>query len=175
MRNRWVKRLFPVLAVLLLAPWPVAYAYDFEGDVTGSDQIYVEIARQEESVTLTAFPNTVGGIADPIDLFYIDTTGSPADAEVTLYLTNAGDLSPHFRYMILQVGIYMQDQDGEWTDLSASGPGAVPEIFLTLMDARATFSLPGLAKYRVAIDSGSYYLTSRAGSEFSPEFYLKID
>lgn len=31
MGNKWLKRIFPLFALVLLAPWPVAYAHDVSG------------------------------------------------------------------------------------------------------------------------------------------------
>ena len=39
------KRFFPLLALLLLAPWPVAYAYAHTDYMSGPDAILVEVAE----------------------------------------------------------------------------------------------------------------------------------
>ena len=51
MRNKWIKRFFPLIVFLLLAPWPVAYAHNYANtcttDVSGpSNAVRIEIAEE---------------------------------------------------------------------------------------------------------------------------------
>ena len=48
MRNK-MKWLFPLLVILVLAPWPIAYAQICNGDITGQDT--AQIALVEPSIT----------------------------------------------------------------------------------------------------------------------------
>ena len=49
MRNKWITRFFPVLALLLLAPWPVAYAYD--AVESGSEGGHVALVPRQQEYT----------------------------------------------------------------------------------------------------------------------------
>ncbi len=177
MTKTWIKRLFPVLAVLLLAPWPVAYAYDFNDDVVGSNEVRLEIAEAPSQPAWQVNRNVIGGVREPIDLFYIDTADRAADARVNLYLTNTEELRSGYRYMILNLGIYKEASDGRWEKISGSDYENMTDFFITLVDARLSFSLGGYGKYKITIDSGSYYFTGTGDGVggLSPRFYLTTD
>ncbi|GAI70735.1 unnamed protein product, partial [marine sediment metagenome] len=91
MRNKWIKRFFPLIVLLLLAPWPVAYAHDISDGVIGEETVQIEVAETSAQPTWTAFGKAISGVT-PGDLFYIDATDNPADIVVTLYITNAQEL-----------------------------------------------------------------------------------
>ena len=52
MRNKWIKRFSPLIAMLLLAPWPVAYTYDYNKDITGQDTVQMEVAKARRQENL---------------------------------------------------------------------------------------------------------------------------
>jgi hypothetical protein len=176
MRNKWFKRLFPVLALLLLAPWPVAYAHTFDGAMAGQDGVQIEVAEAPVQPTWTAFGKAIGGVT-PGDLFYIDATDNPADIVATLYITNAQELIGCYRSLILKVGIYTKSAGGEWEKESTGNGELVPDTFITMHNGQVGFTLPGLAKYKVAIDSGSFYCTTTNTDKgsLSPQFYLEMN
>ena len=176
MRNRWIKRVFPIIALLLLTPWPVAYAYDSTDGMPSQDAIQIEVAEASVAPSMTVFGKAIGGVT-PGDLFYIDATDNPADIVATLYLTNTQELIHHYRYLILKVGVYAESASGEWDEASTAYGMPFPDTFVTMRNARVSFTLPGLAKYRIAIDGGSFYCSNtnaEAGSA-SPQFYLTVD
>ncbi len=177
MKKTWIKRLFPVLAVLLLAPWPVAYAYDFNDGMVSPNGVRLEIAEAPSQPAWRVNRNAIGGVGEPIDLFYIDTADRAADTPVNLYLTNAEELIGRYRYMILNVGIYKEGSDGGWEKFSGPDYENMTEIFITLRDARVNFNLPGYGEYKITIDGGSYYLTGadNGAGGLSPRFYLTAD
>ena len=170
MRNKWIKRFFPLIVLLLLAPWPVAYAHTFDANaMSEQDTARIEIAEVSAQPTWSAFGKAIGGVT-PGDLFYIDATDSPADIQVTLYITNAQELIGSYRYLILEVGVYAESDTGEWEKAST-------DTFITLRNGHVRFTLPGLAEYKVTIDGGSFYCTtsnSDSGS-LSPQYYLEVD
>ena len=45
MRNKWIKRLFPILALLVLTPWPVTHVYAYSGDTANQDAVRIEVAE----------------------------------------------------------------------------------------------------------------------------------
>ncbi len=45
MRNKWIKRFFPLIVLLLLAPWPVAYVYADNDNITSQDTARIEITE----------------------------------------------------------------------------------------------------------------------------------
>ena len=169
MRNKWFKRLFPIVALLLLAPWPVAYAHTFDDSMAGQDGIQIAVAEDSVAPTWTAFGKAIGGVT-PGDLFYIDATDNPTDIVATLYITNAQELIGCYRNLILEVGIYAESNSGEWEIVPT-------DTFITMRNGQVSFTLPGLDKYKVTIDSGSFYCTTTntdSGS-LSPQFYLEVD
>ncbi len=169
LRNKWMKRIFPLIALLLLAPWPVAYAYSFDGRVTDQNGVRVEIAESSAQPTWSVVGNAIGGVT-PGELFYIDAIDNPADTRGTLYITNAQELNHHYRYLILEIGIYGQTDSGEWELVST-------DTFITMRNGRTDFTLPGLAEYKITIDGGSFYATSANGEDgsLSPKFYLEVN
>jgi len=176
MRNKWIKRFFPIFALLLLAPWPVVYAHDYNNGTAGQDAVQIEVAEASAQPTWTAFGKAIGGVTSG-DLFYIDATGNPADIPVNLYITNAQELIHCYRNLILKVGVYVESSDGEWEKASMGNGEPIPETFITMRNAQVSFTLAGLAKYKVTIDSGSFYCatTNTDGGSLSPQFFLEVD
>ncbi len=169
MKNKWIKRFFPIFALLLLAPWPVAYAHTYDDGMAGQDGVRIEVAEASAKPTWTAFGKAIGGVT-PGDLFYVDATDNPADIQVTLYITNAQELISCYRYLILRVGIHAESDTGEWEKAST-------DTFITMRNGQVSFTLPGYAEYKVTIDGGSYYCTtsnSDSGS-LSPHYYLEVN
>ena len=170
------KRMFPLLAVLLLAPWPVAYAYDVNDGVVGDETVHIEVTEPSAAPALTVFGRAVGGVT-PGELFYIDATKQAASIVVTLYLTDAHEIVPYLRYLILEIGVYAENSAGEWKRASCWNGDAVPDTFITLHHSRVSFILAGYAKYRVTVDGGSFYcITANTnGGSLAPRFYLVVD
>lgn len=178
MRNKWMKRLFPLFALLILAPWPVAYAHTYTDDAAGQETIRVEAADPSVAPDFGAVHGkTIGGVTTPGDLFYIDAKENPADIQSALYITNAQELSRCYRYLILKVGIYVKSDAGEWEKASMGNGKPIPDTFITMRDGRVSFTLPGLAEYKVTIDSGSYYCRNAVaeGGSVSPQLLLTMD
>ncbi len=173
----FIKKMFPLLAILLLAPWPVAFAHDVSDGVIGQETARIEVAEASAAPTWTAFRRAIGGVTTPGDLFYIDATSNTVDIKVTLYLTNTQELSHYYRYLILKVGVYAESNAGQWEKASMGDSEPIPDTFITLCDARVSFTLPGYAKYKITIDSGSFYCTNTNGGRdsLSPQFYLTVD
>lgn len=176
MRNRFTKLIFPLLAVLLLAPWPVAYAYNYEGELNGQGPIRIETAEPSAAPSAVAFGRAISGV-NPGDLFYIDATDSVADIMATLHITNAEELSRCYRYFILEVGVYVEGEAGEWERASGYDGQPVPETFINLRNGNVGFSLYGYTRYKITIDGGSFYCmtTDADGGNVSPNFYLTVD
>ncbi|MFC1869698.1 hypothetical protein ACFLYE_00330 [Chloroflexota bacterium] len=174
MRNRLTRFIFPFVAILLLAPWPVAYAY--ENGMVGQEAVQIRAAEASAAPGGKVFGRAIGSIT-PGDLFYVDATRSPADILATMHLTNTQELYRSYRYLILQVGVYVESGSGEWGRASWAGGELIPDTFLTLQTGKVSFSLAGYANYRVAIDKGSFYCltTSADGGSLSPQFYLAVD
>ena len=175
MRNKWTKRLFPLIALLLLLPWPVAYAYN--ASAVESDALRIEVAEDSAKPGYTVFGRAIGGVTEPGDHFYLDATSNAADIKATLYLTNAQELINCYRYLIFKVGVYVENEAGEWERATGSDGEPVPEFCITMRNGQVSFILPGYAKYRFAIDSGVFYCTNvnvDQGS-LSPNFYLEAE
>ena len=54
MRNKWIKRFFPLIALLLLAPWSVTYVYAYSGDTASHDTAQIEVTEASEATNTTA-------------------------------------------------------------------------------------------------------------------------
>lgn len=175
LRNKWIKRLFPIIAFLLLAPWPVAYAYDTNANAA-QDAVRVEVAEALAQPVWTVFGSAIGGVTHPVDLFRIDATQNRTDIVVTLYLTNAQELVNHYRFLTLKVGVYVESH-GEWQKATLASGEVFPETFITLRNGQVSFVLPGYARYQVTIDSGGFYAASASldGRGLSPQFYLEVN
>ncbi|MBN1692490.1 MAG: hypothetical protein JW845_02935 [Dehalococcoidales bacterium] len=163
------KSLFIItILVLLLIPCGAAYAYDGVG--AGESPMTIEPADPALTPNIEVFGNAIGGV-EAGDLFYIDVSGTTVDTPFTLYITNVDELVHGYRYMNLNVGIYVQTGTGNWEKLSVT---ACPEMYLTMQNGLVNFTLPGSAKYKVTIENGcyrSYYITP--GSSIAiPSFYL---
>lgn len=173
MTKRLFKKILPLLTVLLLAPWPVAYAYDGQA---AQETIQVQAAGPESAPGATAFTRAIGSVT-PGDLFYIDVTGHPADIAVTLYLTNTEELVHCYRYMTLKVGCYTQTGANQWEKAAMSNGELAPAIYITMLNGQVRFNLAGYAKYKVSIDSGCFYCTAANTNQgmASPRFYLTVD
>ena len=169
------KLIFPMLAILLLTPWPVAYAHD--SAMAKQETYQIEAAAPPAAPAWNAYGKAIGGVTTPVDLFYIDIADSPADMPVTLYLTNAGELIHYYRYLILKVGVYVQTGTGHWEEATTGNGELIPDTYITMRNGNVSFTLPGYAKYKVTIDRGSFYCYS-TGTEkgsSSPTFYLTAE
>ena len=176
MNKKLLRRIFPFIAIILLAPWPVIYGHEASGAVAGQETIEIEVAEASARPTWTAFGKAIGGVDTPGDLFYIDVTDSPANIQVALHITNAQELIHCYRYMILEVGVYAQGNSGEWEKASYGGE-PIPGTFITLRNGHVSFTLPGYTNYKLAIDSGSFncITTNVDDSSLSPQFYLSVN
>ena len=169
------KLILVLLAILLLGPWPVAYAYD--NGMAGDLPIRVEAAEFSAAPGWKIFGGAIGGVTSPGDLFYIDTTDYSSDILVTLYLTNTAELIHYYRYQILDVGVYVQTGAEQWEKATGTDGELIPDTYITMRNANVSFALPAYARYKVTIDSGSFYCISGSpdGSNFSPKFYLTVE
>jgi len=177
MRNKWTKRLFPLFALLLLAPWPIAYGHDASGAEADQETVQIEAAEASAQPAWTAFGRAIGGVDTPGDVFCIDATENPGDIQVTLHITNAKELSRCYRYLILNVGMYVESEAGEWKKAAQYNDEPIPDTFITLRNGQVSFILAGYANYKVTIDGGSFncMTTNADGGSVSPQFYLEVD
>ena len=176
MRNRFTKFIFPLIAVLILAPWPVAYAYNYDDVQAGRGTVRIEVAEPSAAPSGNVFRRSVGSIT-PGDLFYIDATANTADIIVTLHLTNTEELYHSYRYLTLEVGVYVENYSGKWERARGYDGEPVPETFISLQTGYASFVLGGRDRYKITVDGGSLYcLNSNANrGSLSPNFYLTVD
>ena len=171
--TRKKKLLFFLIAAVLLTPWPVAYAYD--NGLAQQTPVRIEAAAAG-TTAWTAYGNAIGGVSAPVDIFYVDAADSPLDTSVTLHLTNAYELSRHYRYLILKVGVYAQDAADEWERATSRSGEVFPDTYLTMRNGNVSFPLAGYAKYKLTIDGGSFYCnTAAADGGIAPQFYLSAE
>ncbi len=176
MTKKLFRRIFPLIAFLLLVPCPIAYAYSYSSDTVTQNGIQISAAEVSAAPTWTAVEKTIGGVT-PGDIFFIDATDSGADIQATLHFTNTSELVNSYRYLILKVGLYVDNGNGEWEPAYGADGKLAPDTFISLRTGYAGFTLPGYAKYKVTIDSGSSYCTSADidGGSTSPQFYLTVN
>jgi hypothetical protein len=163
---------FVLIAALLLAPWPVVYAYD--GVNADSETSYIQPAETGAGPQMQAYGNAIGSVT-PGDLFIVDMTPANGDTYFELIISNANELVTDYRFMNLKVGIFIQGADEQhWNRLTASNGDALPDIYITMFSGKADFVLPGGSKYKIVIDTGCFYCYGkRSGVEIaSPTFYL---
>ena len=175
MQNKLMKRIFPFVAFLLLLPWPVAYATS-AGDPAGEDTVRIELAEPSAMPSYSIFGMAIGGVSNPGDLFYIDATGEPSEVKVTLYLTNSQQLINCYRYLILDVGIYVENGQGEWERATASSGELIPKTIISMRNGQVSFLLPGYSRYRITIDSGCFYCNNANVDSYSrsPQFFMEV-
>lgn len=167
------KLIFPLIAALLLAPWPVAYAYDEA--IAASTPMSIEAAEPAAAPKLNAYGNAIGGVT-PGDLFHIESANSTVDTLYTLYITNTDELIHCYRYMNLNIGIYVQTGIDQWEKVTF-GEGETPrETYITMQGGMTEFILPGYANYKITIDKGCFYCYAIGGdrSAVFPRFYLTV-
>lgn len=172
-----ISRLILLLsAVLLLTPWLTSYAYGISNGISEHDTIHIEAAEPSTVPSTALFGRAISGVT-PGDLFYIDATANARDITVNLYLTNANELTPYLRYLILKVGIYSESSDGQWQKVSLWNGKPVPDTFITLRNSPVSLILAGYTRYKVTVDSGSLYCisTNTNGGSLSPQFYLTAE
>ncbi len=176
MKKKLLKRIFPLIAVLLLAPWPIAYGHETSGAVDGQETIQIEVAEASAQPTWTAFGNAIGGV-EAGDIFYIDATDNPADIQVTLSLTNTQELIHDYRYLTLKVGVYVQTGESEWEKALGANGEPTPDTFITMRNGQVSFTLSGYANYKVTIDGGCFKAqsTTAENGSGSPQFYLEVE
>jgi hypothetical protein len=165
-----------VTAALFILPWLTSIAYgNSSGPAPGT--IRVE-AADGAAAPEAVFLGLAFGSVTPGDLFYIDATGIHDDIAASLYLTNAPELTHYLRYFILKVSVYPEREDGVQPK-TPSHDRMSPEsgTYLTMQNSPVKFSLPGGSRYKVRIDSGSYYcLPAGAGRSYEPpHFYLTVE
>ncbi len=168
------KLLLASLTIFLLAPWPVAYAYD---DGAVREPVRIEAADASAAPQWQAFGRAIGGVTTPGDLFYIDAIDSPMDISATLYMTNTDELAHCYRYLTLKVGVYAKTSSDGWEKITAGSGDPLPETYITMRNAMVSFNLPGCASYKVTIDDGCFYCLSASAGEgsTSPNFYLTLE
>ena len=166
--------LFAILALALLTPWPVAYAY--ENNLAGASVMRVDVTAAPDAAAprCNVYGKAIGSVT-PGDLFYVDAADSSADSIITLLITNADELSRCYRYLTLRVGVYIQTGDNQWQKLTDSD--GIAETYITLKNGSAGFTIQGCARYKVTIDGGCFYCLSAntEGGSISPDFYLTVE
>ena len=166
-----------VVAVMLSLPWLTSIAYGDSNGASVPAGVRIEAAGRAAAPEATFIGYAFGSIT-PGDLFYIDATGSRDDMVINLYITNGDELARYLRYLILRVALYSANEDGQWL------PAPVrfdilkeSDTYLTLQNSPAKFTAPGNARYKVRIDSGSYYCLPAGARPDNgpPEFYLMVE
>lgn len=157
-----------IVAAILLVPWAVAYGYDKVNAANISASI--EPADQSVVPTINVFGNYTGSISNG-DLFTIDTIGTTTDMTFTLMMSNIDELIGYYRFMTMNIGIYVQAGTDSWEKIPAT---LYAEMNITMESGQLNFFLPGNAKYKVTVENGSYrsFSITRAKNIAIPQFSL---
>jgi hypothetical protein len=161
-----------VITALCFLPRLTSIAYGQTNGNEGKPAVQVTAAGSSAAPSAEFFGKAIGSVT-PGDLFFVDAAGNPGEITLSLYITNTGELIHYLRYLTVHVAVYVEDSPGQWTKSQINGEKP-PEIYLTLQNSPVTFTLPGGARYKVAIDSGCFYCLSagNAGESIIPRFYL---
>lgn len=162
---------FISILILLLIPCGAAYAYD--GANAGENSLTIIPAEATSAPHINAYGNAIGGV-EAGDLFFIDLSGITIDTPFTLYMTNIDELVHSYRYMNLNVGIYIQTDTGNWQKINEVYSEFTQDIYITMQNGLVSFTLPGDAKYKVTIDKGCFrcYGITPGENIAIPSFYL---
>ena len=157
--------------ILLLIPCSVAYAYD--GAEATDNSMTIQPADPAAAPNMNVFGNAIGGV-EAGELFFIDAAGTTVDTPFTLYITNIDELAHNYRYMNLNVGIYVQTDTDSWEKITTINGESYPDMYITMQNALVGFTLPGNAKYKITIDKGCYrsYCITAGENIAIPSFYL---
>jgi hypothetical protein len=124
---------------------PVAYG---QTNDAGAAPIQIEPADPAAAPTAQFYGGAICAIT-PGDLFYLNAADTPMDINATLTITNPENLVHYFRYLILNIVVYADDNNGNWI------VSQIPETYLTLNNGSITLTLPGGTNYKVAVNGGS--------------------
>jgi hypothetical protein len=173
--SRIIRIILLTSALLLLTPWLTSYAHGTSNSA-GNKTVHIEAAEPSAAPSAAAFGKAIGGVTAG-DLFYIDATDNARDMSASLYLTNAHELTPCLRYLIFEVGIYFEGSDGQWRKLSSRNGEPLPNTYITLRNSPVSLILTGHNKYKVTVDSGSFYCLTHPTNinNVSPQFYLSVE
>jgi hypothetical protein len=164
---------FSIVAALLLIPCAAAYASD--DTQADGNAINIEPADPTLAPSIKVFGNAIGGV-NAGDLFIVDMSGIMADTEFILSITNTDELVHSYRYLTLNVGIYVQTDAGAWEKVTTVTGATLPDIYITMQSSLATFTLTGNARYKITIDKGCFhsYCVVKGESAAIPSFYLTM-
>jgi hypothetical protein len=165
--------IFILIIALLLVPRLTSAAYGQANDYEGNRTVLITAADPTTAPAAVFYSKAIGSVA-PGDLYYADATASTTDITLNLYITNTDELVHYLRYLTLRVAIYVEDNNGQRA-APQTGNGEITETYLTLQNSPAAFTLPGGARYRVAVVSGCFYCLSAGSSGYNitPLFYLE--
>jgi len=85
MRNKWIKRFFPIFALLLLAPWTVACAHTHPDDIAGQGAVRIEVTEVLVPPSQSAYESAEG--AEPSSqeqAHYVSDTSNPDSEPVSI-------------------------------------------------------------------------------------------
>lgn len=173
--KKFVRFTLIFVMLLLAASWVSSVAYGQTNDGVEQSGIFIEAAPSEAAPSATFYGRAIGGVTAG-DLFYIDAVDSQADMSLDLYITNPDELIHYFRYLILKITVYIEDAEGQWQRVTSQNGTTMPDTYITLQNSPVSFVMPGMARYKVTVESGCYHsLPFHANSGMiSPSFYLNV-
>ncbi len=174
--KKFIKFILVIVMLLLTVSWLASVVYGQTNGDTEQTNIQMEATPSEALPKVDFFGNAIGSVT-PGDIYYINATGSLSDISLDLYISNCDELIHNLRYFILKVAVYMEDANGQWQKIASSNGTALPDTYITLQNSPVSFTLPGLARYKITIESGSYHSFPfhANNGDISPSFYLTVN
>jgi hypothetical protein len=163
---------FVLITALLLAPWPVVYAYDSAN--ADSQTPLIQPADLVNGPRLQTLGDDTG-VVIPDDIFLVDTVNIKNDTKFQLFISNTNELIRNYRFMNIKIGIFVQGEDAaHWTRMTAANSYELPNLYISIHGGTVDFTLPGGSRYKVVIDTGRFcYFSASCRSEaVSPIFRL---
>lgn len=164
MTKTLAKLFFPILAISILAHWTIAYAHDNSRE--SQEALLVNAAETLTTPKLSVFGKAIDSVTTLQDLFYIGASNCPTDLAVTTQLTTANELIRCYPYLILKMGVYVQSDSGEWEKAGYDGK-PISETFVLMLNGQVSFTSAGFTKYKLTVDSGSFYYTKAHADDVS--------
>lgn len=176
MKRKTGKRIFPLIALLLLAPWPVSYAYEASGTAgIGEEKVKVQVVAETTAPKAVVLRQAISEV-QPGDLYFVDATDQSSDIVINLHITNTADLVRNYNYLILRIGVYARVNEASWVKARDNAGSEIAESFISLQNGSLSVTLPGRTIYKITIEGGSlHYINASGGEPISPLFYLRVN
>lgn len=151
MRNR-MKWFFPILAVLLLAPWPVAYAYAYSDDAAGRDAVRIEVAEAAVATSTSAVSNAESEQASQVFPQQLSRAIYTGLASSDVVITAPERVLPSHVYVLSSGEVVTEKPSTESDKLGNTADEASSQGRTTSRTATITAIVKGAASRQIVVD-----------------------